>query len=152
MLSYSNGGDFSVGSAPYAYLPVTERDQHNRITIEVEVGGFPTRAMIDTGGVFLICSGEMSRQINLHWGQGQATRPLLWRNLRLDGELNRVTVAIPAMVGNSVNIDATVFIPDERSLEDWPIEYPCVLGMDRCLDRLRFAIEPGPDTFYFSVV
>ena len=61
----------------------------------------------------------------------------------LTGRLERLTVTFTASEGNNLAIEATCFIT-----EDW--HGPPVIGWKGCLERLRFAIDPGTDTFYFA--
>ncbi|MBI4531612.1 MAG: hypothetical protein HY709_08815, partial [Candidatus Latescibacteria bacterium] len=46
--------------------------------------------------------------------------------------------------GENVEVEATWFISP-----DWP--GPIVIGWKGCLERLRFAVDPSEDTFYFGV-
>jgi hypothetical protein len=42
-----------------------------------------------------------------------------------------------------MEVDATWFIAS-----DWP--GPMVIGWRGCLERMRFALDPGHDTFFFD--
>lgn len=60
-----------------------------------------------------------------------------------DGTLERAELTLPAAEGRDVTIDVTWFVS-----EDWT--GPLVLGWTGCLDRLRFALDPTEDAFYFG--
>lgn len=63
------------------------------------------------------------------------------------GALHRVPLTILASQGNTITIEATAFVP-ERAAEG--SNFPCVLGIYLCLDRLRFAVDPLHEVFYFG--
>jgi hypothetical protein len=61
----------------------------------------------------------------------------------LSGELPRVPIAFVAEEGERTEVDATWFLSP-----DWP--GPIVIGWKGCLERMRFAIDPSDDDFYFA--
>lgn len=50
----------------------------------------------------------------------------------------------------SLEVNATVFVPNLRPNEVWP--YPSFLGLSGFLERLRFALDPSENAFYFGAV
>ena len=52
--------------------------------------------------------------------------------------------------GESLAIDATAFVPALTPRQQWDGELPCVLGLRFCLERMRFAVDPQRELFYFG--
>jgi hypothetical protein len=69
--------------------------------------------------------------------------PLLTRLGAVTGRLERIPITFLPREGEEVTIEATWFI----SL-DWP--GPTVIGWKGCLERMRFALDPNDDSFYFA--
>jgi len=59
------------------------------------------------------------------------------------GRLERASVRLPALAGDTVEVEATWFVSNE-----WP--GPMVIGWKGCLERLRFALDPSEDALYFA--
>jgi len=59
------------------------------------------------------------------------------------GYLNRQQFIIQADIGESILIEGTFFVT-----EDW--NFPVVIGWKGCLERFRFALDPGIKKFYFG--
>ena len=51
--------------------------------------------------------------------------------------------------GEGLTVDVTAFVPEAEFTEAWGL-LPSYLGLNGCLDRLRFAVDPVTDTFYFG--
>ena len=61
----------------------------------------------------------------------------------IEGRVERIPLRLPAADGDSLTVEATWFISPQ-----WP--GPNVLGWRGCLERFRFALDPGEDRFYFA--
>jgi hypothetical protein len=61
------------------------------------------------------------------------------------GRLERAPLRFPATAGDTVELEATWFISNE-----WP--GPVVIVWKGCLERIRFALDPGKDEFYFGAL
>ncbi len=61
----------------------------------------------------------------------------------LEGELYLHRIKLLAEIGDSLDIDATVFVPP-----GW--QGPCFLGYAGVLERIHFAIHPGTNQFRFG--
>jgi hypothetical protein len=48
-----------------------------------------------------------------------------------------------------MDVDATVFILGPESEESWG-DLPSFIGLNGCLERMRFAVDPTSDSFYFG--
>ncbi|MEW6718336.1 MAG: hypothetical protein AB1345_12665 [Chloroflexota bacterium] len=154
LLQYQDGETFATGVAPYTYLPASERETTPRIIISVKIQEIETSAFVDTGGVYAICSPEIAEQLELDPSEGVPVDPIQWRRERLQGVLYRIPITILAQEGVSLTIEATCFIPKLAHWQQWQSEFPCILGMYLCLDRLRFAVDPAPhnEMFHFGAL
>ncbi len=151
LLQFTNGDSFATGVAPFAYLSVANDPASLRITLTVSVGDFETTAILDTGGVYLLCTPEVAEHLQLDPQNGIRARPLRWRGERLEGTLHVVPLTLRAAEGESLRIEVTAFIPLPQHVH-WLPDFQCVLGMHGCLERMRFAVDPNDDTFYFGAL
>jgi hypothetical protein len=76
------------------------------------------------------------------------SRFLQSRSSWIRGSLWQVRIELQADLGESLVVDSTAFIPDESI--DWPL--PDFLGLDGFLDRIRFAVDPEENLFYFGAL
>ena len=150
MLYFDDGKPFATGSIPYTYRPIREEEASPRIIVNVLIGDLQISAYVDTGGVFLLCAPEVALHLGLEARNGIPTPRLLSRGAWLSGVLYRVSLTLPADQGIALTIDATAFVPEQAPHQEWADDFPCILGMSGCLERLRFAIDPVRDTFYFG--
>jgi len=150
LLRFADGTLFATGAAPYAYRPVTARESAPRVVLTVRLGEIETSAFLDTGGVYLLCVPELALRLGLDPQDGIPTPPLQLGRGRFDGVLHRVRLTLVAADGDDLSIEPTVFVPRLKPGEAWPEDFPCILGMQGCLERLRFAVDPNDDTFYFG--
>lgn len=116
-----------------------------RIVIPVVIGpaSEPVLAVVDTAASWCIFEGEVGASV----AQGLTRIPgraiLSTRLGVLQGTLYRGQVTLPADEGESLDLDATVFV-----CSDWP--GPNFLGYQGLLQRIRFAVDPESNTFYFG--
>jgi hypothetical protein len=140
LLTFVDGRFFATGATTYSYDP----PESPKLRLEVEIEGFRTSAVLDTGAPYFICNPQVAAQINLSEIIGPET--LDTRLGKVPGALFRGTLRFLAQEGDSIEIDATVFVPDS---EVWQ-EQPSFLGLSDCLDRLRFAVDASTQSFYFG--
>ena len=57
-------------------------------------------------------------------------------------------IGLEAERGESLDIEATVFVPILPPGETWL--HPNFIGLDGFLNRIRFAIDPEENAFYFG--
>lgn len=74
------------------------------------------------------------------------------RGSNVRGRLHRVNLKFLAEEGQSLTLEVTALIPKDTREERWVSELPCFLGLHGCLERLRFAVEPYTETFYFGPI
>jgi hypothetical protein len=74
---------------------------------------------------------------------------MLVRGMRLEGSIIRLNMTLPADKGEDLTVDATAFIPD---VEEYWGDFPCFIGQMGFLERIRYAVDPATDTFYFGTL
>jgi gag-polyprotein putative aspartyl protease len=141
MLKFADGTVFAGGSAPY-YLP----EESLRLQIEIEINGQRFSAAVDTAAPYFICNLAVAQLLGLTTADHVGEVTLSTRKGRISGRLYRTAVVLLASEGESVEIEVTTFVPDDQSWNDEPL----FLGLFNCLDRVRFAVDPAADTFYFG--
>ena len=150
MLTFANGEPFAYGACSYDYRPIAENNASMRIFVPVRVEDIQVEALIDTGGVYFICTPEVADLLELHPDASLGTDRLLIRGVSVPGHLHRVTLQFIAEEGESSDIEITAFVPEQDAHRIWDI--PAFLGMQGCLERIRFAIDPGQEQFYFGPI
>lgn len=101
--------------------------------------------LLDTGGHFCILNQEILADI-----RPQLSEPLDSATLRtahgpISGEIHLHTIELIAEVGESLSIEATVFVSPE-----W--QGPSFLGYTGVLDRVLIALDPQANRFYFRAL
>ncbi len=134
------GAPSLTGATIYFYDP----PENPKLRLEVEIEGFRTSAVLDTGAPYFICNPEVAAQINLSQTIGPKT--LDTRLGKVPGALFMGTLRFLAHEGDAIDIDATVFVPDS---EVWR-KVPSFLGLSDCLGRLRFAVDASTQRFQFG--
>ncbi len=147
MLYFADGQPFTVGQMAYRDHPKGATGL-SRIVIIALVEGLPVEAVLDTGGAFLICNPELVEWLGLRPGTGMPARPLQIRGASVRGELHRVTLALEAQAGENIVVEATAFAPQWTPGLTWDL--PVILGLQGCLEFIRFAVDPETNTFYFG--
>lgn len=149
LLQFENQEPFASGVTPYAYRPATDEEKTPRIVIILQLGGIETTAFVDTGGVYAICSPEFTQLLNLDPRDGFPSRVRSSR-WNYPGNLHRVPITFISESGEDLTIEVTAFFPDLQFSSEWPEDFPCILGLYGCLERLRFAVDPSNEMFYFG--
>ena len=139
LLQFEDGEPYATGGTNYQYRPATEREKTPRIVVSIRIDDIQTLAFVDTGGVYAICPPDIASVLNLTAQDGIPTKPILLRGNWLNGELYRIPTTIIAETGNSIRIEPTFFVPRLAPNQIWADDFPCILGMSGCLERLRFA-------------
>ena len=74
----------------------------------------------------------------------QIRRKQTWK-----GKIARLDFILKADEGTDLDFQSTVFVPDDA--EDWNrLKLPSFLGQVGFLERIRFAIDPNENKFYFG--
>jgi hypothetical protein len=116
----------------------------------VAIDGVVTHAMVDTGGIYLVCHPRLATHLRLEPAEAiSGLQALLFRGAVVQGRLYRLTLTLLAQEGDDVVIQATTFVPEPQEEESWG-DLPSILGFYGCLERLRFAVDPRTETFFFG--
>ncbi len=133
------------GSARYgdAYpgLPETEP----RIYVEFRPQGVPTSflALLDTGAPYCILNDEVTRQVEDQLTDHLGPAVLRTAHGTAHGELYLLRIILIADTGADHDLDSVVFIAPEWRTSSF-------IGYSGVLDRVRFAVDPHANRFYFG--
>jgi hypothetical protein len=150
LLLFPDGSSFATGSTPYDYRPATHGEMVKRIIIQIEIEGITTEAALDTGGLFLLCTPTIAKLLNFDPRNAlpSPVKSIGLRGATIYGDVFPVNLRLPADRGRSLDIEVMAFVPKE-SKNDWE-DFPCVLGLHGCLEKLHFAVDPLNSHFYFG--
>ena len=99
-------------------------------------------ALIDTGTPYCVFNTALIENLGLPLDEGE--KIVLWTAYGpFEDTVQRVMIRLLAEQGESLNIDASVFVAADWHLGNF-------LGYTGFLERLRFAVDPGTNTFYFG--
>ncbi len=147
LLFGANGEVFAKGAVGYEYSPATPTDTTNRIILEVIIQGVRTRAVVDTGAPYVICSPQIAKLVGVNPETILARENMIIRGKIISGFVVRLNIQLQAEIGENLDVDSTVFVPDSDDV--WG-NFPSFIGLAGFLERIRFAIDPNTDTFYFG--
>lgn len=146
-LSLDSGEPFATGVAEYTYRPATEREDLPRVILPIEIEGIATLAVLDTAAPYVVCVPEIAQQLSLSPEDSTGDMKLQVRGDTVSGHLYRLRLRFVASQGQSLDVEATAFVPDA----DWG-PWPCFIGLSGCLERMRFALDPVHDRFFFGPI
>lgn len=112
------------------------------VRVEPQALGASIAAQVDTGAAWTILETEVAEALGLLDGAGESVR-LRTRYGLIGGRLERTTITLLADEGESLDVDATVFVSREWLAGTF-------LGYGGFLQRIRFAIDPEENFFYFG--
>jgi hypothetical protein len=151
LLNFPNKDPFATGALRYSYSPVPGRDDVTpRIMIEVEIEGEQEAAVLDTGAPYLVCSPALAERLWLDPEDALEATTIRIQGVPIRGLIYRTNFVLHAREGNGLDFQATAFVPDtDQSLPTnlLPVTF---LGLHGCLERVRFAVDPSSETFYFG--
>ena len=150
MLIYDDGRPFAQGACRCTIGPVSGSGSSSRIILRVLVEGIADKAVVDTGGVYLVCSQEISESLRSSLRDGLVPAAVSIRGRSITGMLHRLKLSLLAGKGQgeSLDLDVTALLPDAES----GYNLPTMLGLTGCLERVRFAVDPVIDTFHFGPI
>jgi hypothetical protein len=122
-----------------------------RIVVLISVGGLPPmEAVVDTGAPWCILDPSMAELLDVRESDaGAQLQQLQTRWGLIEGQLHRVTVSLLAEDGNSLEFETTVLIPTVPPDTTW--NRPNFIGLNNFLSRVRFAVDPNENAFYFGL-
>lgn len=111
-------------------------------------------AVVDTGSEWCILDPQIATQVGGFIETGYAPSETIGiRGVRLDGKLHRMRIGLyndSEQAGDDLEVEATVFVPDLPPGAEWNL--PNFIGLNGFLDRIRFAVDPAENVFYFAPV
>ncbi len=133
-----------VGGA-YFYSDYQEDAHSLLVAVPCRVGDLPGPlvALLDTGSRWCLLPPRMAEDLGCELEPDPAIPSLHTRFGLLPGRLERIPLRVLAIEGEDVEVDATWFLSP-----DWP--GPVVLGWKGSLERIRVALDPTEDAFYFA--
>ncbi len=132
---------------------VPNEEKHTRIVVGIRIAHFPSsvEAIVDTGAQWCIFDPAfIDPSIIESTTDKIPVEQYLVRGTIYAGKIVRMNVRIEAEYGESPDIDATVFVPLLEPGEEWP--HPNFIGLEGFLNRIRFAVDPAENAFYFGPV
>jgi hypothetical protein len=109
----------------------------------------PLSAILDTGAPWCVLNPmEIQRIANKAVPLYAPDEPLLIRGIAYFGWLYRVPIRLEALIGQSLTVEATVFVPTLSPKKEW--RYPNFIGLDGFLNRIRIALDPERNLFFFG--
>ena len=143
-LLFEDGSAFASGRTTYSSLPCWPKDKP-RLQLPIKLNGLATLAVLDTGGLYLICNPEICEELGLG-SDGSEPAKIKIQGIMVTGKLERIEVQISAEKGQTLQFQATAFVPVDSPISD----LPTFLGWHCCIERLRFAVDPQSEQFYFG--
>jgi hypothetical protein len=132
---------FSGRAQYYADRPL---NQHLLfVAIACLVGSQPLDALVDTAAQWCMLPETVAGGIEYAVSDEESDARVHTRFGTVAGRLVRIPTRLRAQEGRDLEIEATWFISDE-----WL--GPPVIGWKGCLERLRFALDPSDESFYFA--
>jgi hypothetical protein len=132
---------FAVGRLRFADGVPGSHERSAKLHVPLSIGSVTVLAQLDTGAAWTMLGAELAGSVGLLGGQGPVVR-LSTRAGDFEGRLERVHVTLIAEEGESLDVDATVFVS-----ADWA--GPNFLGWSGFLDRVRFAVDPSERRYFY---
>jgi hypothetical protein len=147
-LFFSDGTNWSTGSAKY-YADYEYGPANLLVAIQFSIGrGLPSvHGLLDTASTWIVLSKDFLVSLDIEIDEDPSLKEkMLTRFGTITGYLNRIPIIIIAeeQDGSSLEVEATCFISEEWNGR------PPVIGWRGCLERMKFAIDPSQDRFYFG--
>lgn len=138
-----DGAQFCRGRSRFLdHVPGAHEDTKVYVKIMPEALGQVLVAQLDTGAAWAVLDAEVAEAMSLLDGGGFPI-PLSTRRGRQHGRLERVRIDLLADEGESYGLEATVWVSPE-----W--RWGNFLGYGGLLERIRFAVDPSDNSFYFG--
>lgn len=129
----------------YADVDRDQSDREPRILIRLALEEALLFAVVDTAAPWCVFRPEVNARLEHRLSSIPGQVVLGTRLGRFHGSLHRGPLRILAEHGESLDVEATVFVTP-----DWP--GPNFLGYQGFLQRIRFAVDPESNLFYFGEI
>jgi hypothetical protein len=141
---------FATGEARFSTRPALEGERLSRVLVQIQLAEITAFGVVDTGGAYLVLPPNVGGRIGLTPTTALGAERVSLRGFVVDGSIHRVPVTLPATAGEPLTFEATAFVPQLHDGERWP--FPSYLGWQGCLERIRFAVDPGEELIYFGAL
>jgi len=121
-----------------------ERTSKILVKIQAESIDGVVFAQLDTGAAWSILDAEIAETLSLLDGEGQPVT-MSTRLGKVNGRLERTSLAIIADEGESISVEATICVSPDWHAGNF-------LGYGGLLERLRFAVDASDNSFYFGTM
>lgn len=137
--------DFSSGRAKFRDSP-SSPTRSARVYVKVALEGMaePFLALLDTGAEYSVVDREIAEEVGLSDVDGEPIT-LSHRYGRTAGKLVRTNLRMVADEGDTLLVDATVFVPEDV----WPTGRNFI-GYTGFLERVRLGLDPQQNEIYFG--
>ena len=141
------GANFTVGRSRFSDSLPGSGEATSKVYVKVQPSAWPGAllAQLDTGAPWSVFEPEIAESIGVLNGSGEVVE-LDTRFGRKRGRLERVVVTILADEGESLNVEATIFV-----CQDWP-DRMNFIGYNGLLERIRIGLDPPAYFFYFGPI
>lgn len=138
------GKSFTTGRAKFQDQAPGAPEATAKIFVKIE---FPALegswlAQVDSGAAYSMLDVEVAQALDVLDGNGQPAS-IHTRLGLIAGRLERIPLVLVADEGDSLDVEATFFVSREWSGKTF-------LGYKGFLDRLRIALDPPVNDFYFG--
>jgi hypothetical protein len=147
VLRRADGASFCQGRAGYLDLfpgGPSKRDAKVYVRVAIGTPEFKTTAMLDTGSSYSVLDADTAEQLEAFSEHG-APLDLATRHGVLSGRLVRRPLWLLAEEGPSLEVEATFWVSPS-----WRFGH--FLGYAGFLQRIRFALDPDANQFYFGAL
>ena len=137
---------YSTGRAAFFDSHPTHSGPTARIYIQVAIQGleFPFLALLDTGASWSVVDREIAEAAGLLDAEGDDIK-VSHRFGTTSGKLVKATMELLAEEGDSLTVQATVFVPDENLPP--PVNF---IGYSGFLESIRLGLDPQKNDVYFG--
>ncbi|HEY0511498.1 MAG TPA: hypothetical protein VGH73_06320 [Thermoanaerobaculia bacterium] len=138
---------FATGVSRYADHDGKTATSGPRIFLEVRLGWLEGTvvAMVDTAAPWCIFEPGIGQLIGESFDRVSTDVSLSTRLGTFRGSLYRGPLFVPALEGEPLDVEMTVFVSP-----DW--QGPNFVGYQGLLQRIRFAVDPETNLFYFGQI
>lgn len=145
-------GKFAAGWLTYTDHFGNDNLRNTRIVISIVVGdGLATTTIVDTGALWCIIGPEEATAIDDKYLEPVREDRIVVRGSSYHGTVFHIPITLyTEHIGTNITIEASVFVPTLPPNVEW--KHPNFIGLDGFLHRLRFAIDPADNKFYFGLI
>ena len=137
---------FTSGRSRFSDRVPGSLDPTAKVYVKIKLGGLERTllAQLDTGAAWSVLESDVAAELGLLNRVDEEKKRLLTPLGMREGHLVRLPFALVADEGDSLHTEGVFFV-----CGDWPLDLT-FLGYSGLLDRIRFALDPQANHFYFG--